>query len=630
MASRRHALNPSKVKADLGALETNPPPEIFQQRLELRRRMSVVVFSLLSAVLLTASFVPFDCWYLAYVAMVPWGMALAGATARRWALLWAWLAGVLFWAVNLYWLWWITLVGYFALFIYLSAYWLVAALVLRAAMRRNWPIWIVLPVVWVSLEYLRAYVLSGFTWFYLAHTQYSRTWLIQIADVTGEYGVSFFVAMVNGAIIDLMISPLFAWTKGQKAVRLRKLNFAGIPAVAVVAAALLGYGCWRVGQKTTSPGPVIGVVQQAYPIALGKKSEAEDRILQSHLDASEAFYGKGCDLVIWPETMLPPGLNVEVVGGDPSNMSEGALKAREYAQQVAQMSWRLQCPILAGGLTIHLNPDPLDENDRILVKNSALWFDRTWKAGPVYSKVHPVPFSEYVPLKRSCLWLHRVLRWFVPEEMTQLEPGDRLVVFELAAHRDAGRPGATWAATATAPEAKRKWTLVTPICYEGIFARLCRQMVNQDGPKADILVNLSNDGWFYWQWARHRSLEYPQHLVQYCFRAVENRVPVVRAVNTGISASIDSNGRIVAEVRDPQKKTRHRAMVAGALLLDGAMKDGAEFLPGHGPKLLVDNRITLYSRVGDAFAMLDSAAAIVLTVMLGRKKGHRPDKRTSR
>ena len=115
----------------------------------------------LSALLLTVSFAPFDCWALAYVALVPWTMAL-GSERGRWAVGWATAAGLLFWAGNLYWLWWITLVGYFALVPYLTVYWLVAAMILRSAYRRNWPMWLALPVVWTALEFARRRSSAGF------------------------------------------------------------------------------------------------------------------------------------------------------------------------------------------------------------------------------------------------------------------------------------------------------------------------------------------------------------------------------------------------------------------------------------------------------------------------------------
>jgi apolipoprotein N-acyltransferase len=154
----------------------------------------------------------------------------------------------------------------------------------------------------------------------------------------------------------------------------------------------------------------------------------------------------------------------------------------------------------------------------------------------------------------------------------------------------------------------KTYRVATPICYEGAFERVCRPMVMENGKKtADILLNMSSDGWFVYrgqdgQWKG--STEHMQHLVQYCFRAIENRVPVVRAVNTGISASIDSNGRLLAEISQHGK----REMVAGTLLLKDNAKAPADVQIG--PQVLVDSRVSLYSLVGDVFPALVCAVAI--------------------
>ncbi|MFW6065489.1 MAG: hypothetical protein ACOC9S_01585, partial [Planctomycetota bacterium] len=162
---------PAKRKADSS-------PSGASERHKRRRKLCVAAGAVISALMLTLSFAPFDIWPLAYVALVPWGVALLIPARPRWALLWATLAGALFWAANLYWLWWITLAGYAALVVYLTVYWLVAAMLLRGAVKRGWYAWMVLPVVWVALEYARAYVISGFPWFFLGHSQYAQTRLI--------------------------------------------------------------------------------------------------------------------------------------------------------------------------------------------------------------------------------------------------------------------------------------------------------------------------------------------------------------------------------------------------------------------------------------------------------------------
>jgi apolipoprotein N-acyltransferase len=172
-----------------------------------------------------------------------------------------------------------------------------------------------------------------------------------------------------------------------------------------------------------------------------------------------------------------------------------------------------------------------------------------------------------VPFQQSWPWLHRTLRSLVPPVMSLIEPGRDVRWFELT-----GRDG-------------RRWRLATPICYEGTFDHVCRRMSVQDGRKrADLLLNLSNDGWFVWPGEGARpTTEHAQHMVHYCFRAVENRLPVLRAANTGISASIDSCGRIVRSLGNEP----------GTL----------------AAKVLVDTRTSLYSIVGDVFAMAVCALA---------------------
>jgi apolipoprotein N-acyltransferase len=196
--------------------------------------------------------------------------------------------------------------------------------------------------------------------------------------------------------------------------------------------------------------------------------------------------------------------------------------------------------------------------------------------------------------------------------MNQLDYGREVSLFPVVG-RD-GRDG-------------EQWSVATPICYEGTFGRVCREMVmGDDGRKqADVLFNLSNDGWFAvklgGEWTG--SAEHPQHLAHYVFRAIETRCPVVRAVNTGVSASISSEGELLAVV----SRNGRWAMTEGALLLDGGEGPAGGGAVRRGPQVLVDDRVTLYSVAGDGFAivvgLLATGAAIVLVVRGRRRKRRR-------
>ena len=725
MAKRRFATNPAKVKADYKVLVgiDEPAPRWHQRRLV--HLLMVPLLTLLTAPGLILSFAPFDLAALAYVALVPWTLAML-LFRSRWTTLWGWAAGLLFWATSLYWIYYITLEGYSALVAFLSLGWLLTAVVIQAGLRRGLPATLLLPVVWVALEYVREYLISGFPWFFLAHSQYRQTALIQIVDVLGQHGVSFYVAMVNGAIVDLV-----AYAAVRIKARARRpgagssLTTAGgggaaspagasrlwRPAMAVAAivlplAGMLAYGHWRLAQseRTTRPGPVLGIVQQAYPISLATNGVPPENILADHVAATrEMVAGTRVHGVIWAETMLAKGINPDVLDAKVRTMNERevrslaaalwddpgawdaeipagnirsalhrdiygpALKTRDrtiptrkwHAHQVASLSREIDAPLIVGGCTIARNERPIDDRDLYVSRNSALGFDRRQMPVGFYSKIHLVPFGEYVPFKQEWTGLHKFLRSFVPEQMEQLDPGQSHDYFvltvrddrgELAFARDDGPPvsphaaapdaappapaatratttvAATTAATtapAAAPSDAVAYRIATPICYEGVFSRSCRRLVMKDGLKrVDILVNMSNDGWFVYNVGtadkpEHKgTAEQSQHLAQYVFRAIETRVPVVRAVNTGTSASVDSSGRIVAVV----EQGGQTVMVTGTLLLDGKKRNDSQYLPGHGPRVLVDDRVSVYSLAGDAFAQVVSLAGAILVLWLLYKR----------
>ena len=638
MARKRRRSTPASPAAE------GPPPAARRTRRLALRLLTIVA----TAAALLLSFPPMDQWYLAYVALAGW--ALVASTRATWgrAAVVSAAVSLLFWGAALYWLWWITLVGYVALVLFLSLWWALAGVLLRAAQRRGWPLWLVLPVLWTALEYLRAHALSGFPWFFLAQTQYRRLWLIQITDVTGQYGVSFFVAMVNG----LLVEAVLRWKQLRAATGLRRLRPLAAPSIAclVILAGLMGYGIWRTGQQTQTPGPVVAVAQEAFPVALGRSGPSDADTFRAHSDTSRRLHqwarrrGGRIDLMIWPETMLRQGLNAGFANLDPQALDEETMRAflarrfrpelveqqgvrklfaavlkdnRDWNQVIGQLVGELDAPLLAGGITYHIDPDPVEPGNPWLARNSALLFVPGGTRVPEYAKMQLVPFSEYVPLRRQWLWAHRAMRSFVPDVMEQLDTPYDPFVFEVPVGEDTLRLGA-------------------PICYEGTFARVCRSLVMGDSNKrAQLLANISNDGWFVWPGTSRGTTEQAQHLAHYVFRAIETRTPVVRAVNTGISASIDPNGRIVAVVEGVRDGRPQRVMIRGGLLLDGGAPDreqtprleleGASLDPAwlvSGPRILLDSRTTLFSLVGDLFAQLVSAAAVLLIIGLwwGRKR----------
>ena len=225
----------------------HPPQALFRRGVEPRRRWGVALACGLSALLLTVSFAPFDLWF---VALCGAGALADGPGGGAWPLggLWATAAGFLFWAGNLYWLWWITLVGYVALVIYLTSTgwwrrWCCGRPIGgtgRCGCRCRWS-----GRRWSSPGLTSSAGFRGSSW---PTASTPARGLIQIADVTGQYGVSFFVAMVNGAIVDLLTYPLLR--RGPGSVRPSGHVLGGVAASVLGGAGLIGYGSGGLGSTS--------------------------------------------------------------------------------------------------------------------------------------------------------------------------------------------------------------------------------------------------------------------------------------------------------------------------------------------------------------------------------------------
>jgi apolipoprotein N-acyltransferase len=233
-----------------------------------------------------------------------------------------------------------------------------------------------------------------------------------------------------------------------------------------------------------------------------------------------------------------------------------------------------------GSLSIELFPEATYPKQKKF--NSALVYDRDGvQRRERYDKIHLVPFGEVVPFRNARLagfdlhWLYRLLNSLSPfsdggKAEYSLWPGERLTVFQVAA-------------------AGRTWRFGTPICYEDVMPYLVRDYVWGGGERrVDFLLSISNDGWFL------HSAELPQHLAACVFRAVENRVGIARAVNTGISGFIDPSG------------------AAYSLVQRDGVSLGAGIVGFSVDRVRVDQRASLYGRSGDWFASLCLVATALL------------------
>ncbi len=379
------------------------------------------------------------------------------------------------------------------------------------------------PVVWAGLELARAHLLTGFTMASLGHTQYRWIELIQISDLAGGYGVCFVVMFVAACLARTV--PC----EGQR--------FTGWPLLAAAAlmAAVLAYGRANMAASALPPAARIALIQGSIDIELKNNPSQRDFIQEHYIQLSReavARFGQ-VDLIVWPETMfretlvvfdeqaaLPDAWREEIPGARRWSQADLLRVLRNAADRthsaLAALARQLDASLLVGIDTQAFSTD----GARFF--NSAAMVRRDGSLLGRYDKMHRVLFGEYVPFADSFPWLQR----FTPLPIS-LAPGTSPRSFPLAGLR------------------------ISPnICYETVLPHVIRRQVREladRGETPDVLINLTNDGWF---WG---SSELDMHLVCGVFRAVECRKPLLIAANTGFSAWIDSDGRIVE--RGPRRET---------------------------------------------------------------------------
>lgn len=506
-----------------------------------------LLLSGVSAVLLWASFTPFDWSPLAWLALVPLCVLIRLEKAPRKLWLTTWTSGLLFWLPTLQWL---RLghesmyVAWFALAFYLAAYWSAFVGLSRVAVHRcGMPLIAAVPLVWTGLEFLRAHLMTGFAWYQLGHSQYRWIELIQISDLLGAYGVSAVVAVSSAALAGLIpVSwlnrlrliaavqlpselrhlsppPVAEETSPAESRGLFRRQMASVVVGLVVVAAVLGYGYVRRGQAEFTAGPRVALIQGNFESSVKHDPAEFGQMYRTHELLTGYAVPYKPDLIIWPETMFRWPLS----DADP-NLSESDL--RRLAPMIPVEHWRDSYVRKAlhemsqktgANLVIGLDRFSVDENG-LKHFNSAAFVTPDRGVANTYDKLHRVIFGEYVPLKESLPWLQKFSP--LPEDF-----------------------GIT-AGTSPAAFRSGSWRVAPVICFEDTVPHLVRDVVRSASQekRLDCLLNLTNDGWF------HGSSELNQHLITAAFRAVECRTPLVRAVNTGISAVIDGDGVI----REPE------------------------------------------------------------------------------
>ncbi len=474
------------------------------------------LLAFLTILLLSFSF-PSPCIsYLAWIALVPWLIIISTEYKTG---LFSYLIGSLFFIFNLTWIGFVTGSGWILLALYSALYFCAFGIVIRFL--RKWlrlPYLFIAPFVWVTFEYLRSFPYFGFPWFFVGHSQYLHLPLIQISDITGVYGMSFLILLVNSAIADLMeryLSKRFHRSKICSAFfsyKNRKIFWVTIVVPCLLISITLIYGYFDLrGNRTSPDGPNICVVQGNIPqgVKVKANNKQKKKILSKYTNLSLEAAGKDVDVIVWPETMVPGILNInpQLLDREIDRLSK---------ESVLTITDATGANLILGGTAI----DVCDTTATYF--NTAFYFDRYGRYVNRYDKIYLVPFGEFIPFEK---WFP-FFSYIVPYNVS-LSGGKEMAMFDLNTGKD-----------------DRHCKFGVIICYEDTVAPLVRKY-RKDG--ADFMINITNDAWF------HDSSELDQHLAIMVFRAVENRISISRAANSGISSFVAPNGEIYDYLSNEEK-----------------------------------------------------------------------------
>ncbi len=547
----------------------------------LQRVLAITGFAAIHAVCFALMFPPHFAWPLAFVTVAPLVVTALLAT-RTWQVLLG--VGVVEIALFLWlqrWTAGISQAGYVPLAVYCALWPTLFVIVLRRALRHEFvarlPLAITAAILWTGFEFFRGTILlNGYPWFLLGHPLVEWPVQAQSADLLGTYFLGSVAAAFSGLLVDI-------WRCRRNEFSTRKL----IGEAVVVAALLivnLGYGSWRMSQTDAlRPGPTLLAVQTNLPQdnrnAWTAEMQAED--VPGFMELTRAALAEAetdIDLIVWPETLVPGvGFEQEAIdllsgfGAQAMHMYRWPIEVDQFARELG-IAMLVGAPAWVGPQTktvdgmIELLPPEHRYNSAYLITGD-LPYQR-------YDKYFLTPFGETMPYISSWPWLEQKLLSLGASGMTfNLSAADEIDSLEFSF--DGKTIG-----------------LGTPICFEDCVSHVIRQMVYPDGSKrVDLLVNLSNDGWFWWDDGTRQQRVQISRL-----RCIENRVPLVRSVNTGNSVHLDSMGKVAAVISEGRYGT---SRIAGALVAQTQL----------------DSRRTIYGRIGDVWGWICLAGLVCLTII---------------
>ena len=501
-----------------------------------------------SGLLYAACFAPFNLTWFCWIALIPLIAAVwfSGTESRRpWLrnLLLGYVAGLTFFWTVFSWLTTVTVLGWFVLQFYMAIYlaiwaWFCGLVRPRRKLNRatasKWdqmlakarrsaaplqPPWtsstnnlrlaLLLAAAWTALEWLRGWIFSGFGWNGLGVALHDTWPLIQIAEFTGVAGLSFLVAFTNVIILTTAYRLIL-----EARTRMMRPHFDFTVTMAVIVGVLV-FGV-RATQISPSAKPLrVAAVQSNVPQTQKFDPQFTRKIFDQFRRLSEIALRSNPppELLVWPESSMPgPVLT------DP-----------ESYNFVMDLAASAETDILLGTI----------DEEQGDVYNAAILVSDGGERVQMYRKVHLVPFGEYVPGRHTVPLLARIVGDQVPGDF---KAGTEHTVFTLT---------------------NREIQVAPLICFEDTIGELTRQFVlpTETSPGANLLVDVTNDGWFQHSAGSH------QHLANAIFRCVEMRRPMIRAANTGVTCFVNQFGRVTQELKDGKGSTFAEGVLTGEAMV---------------------------------------------------------------
>jgi len=449
----------------------------------------------LSGILIMAAFPRANQAWLGWMAWVPLIVFVARTKNRRAAFYGGWLSGVIGYFILLRWMpnvmssyggmppalsW----AAYALLIAVLACYpAAVCAFARHLVFRRGERCLLLFPFIWLTMELAASMTpFGGFPWLLAGYTQTRFLTVIQIADITGIYGVSFLLICVNTAIAWFILNFFLKKKRGGE-------TFTPLLAAALLVAAALVYGHIAVSRWEKNEAPFRAALLQGNLSVDDPYGVLYEKFERGYLRMADSLAPGSVDILVLPESSSP-----KLFQGDESYRRAMEDLARRY-------------PL--GLVLSNINYEERRDDDAWVHYNSAFFLAGDGSLSGVYDKIHLVPFGEYIPYKKLLFFAETISK-----EMGGFDEGRELQILPLG-----GKPSNA------------------VICFEAVFPDLVRRFTARG---SQLIINLTNDGWYGVSAAPFHHLEIAR------MRAVENRRYFLRAANTGFSAVIEPTGRIAS------------------------------------------------------------------------------------